>query len=109
MLYVEGQVHTLRTFIEDSKYLELYAKIMRALMSSKSRYSVLQSFVNRATYSTRAGPLLVDVQAKQWQEVEAERHACARVAYLVPRLFSFRNFPYILSLKLRKYNGRQKA
>ena len=105
-LEVSGRITSLFTFLEDTKYLEPCATIMKSLIGSKNRLSVAGAFRARYIHNDRSAS--IEVAGGEWQDVAPNSFSAARLAYLQLWLFCMRHFPCMHPINPRKDTGRPK-
>ena len=95
ILSVRGRIPSLFSFLEDTKYLEPCAKIMKKLLPPNSGYSVERAFRRRFVRYRRDGRMSVEARKNIWTEVAATPPQASRAAYLILWLFAIREFPFM--------------
>lgn len=102
LVQVSGRIPSLHSFLEDTKYLEPCATIMRALIPSKTNHSIYRSLAD-CSAAALGGRVQVEVQRGVWQEIQTGVRLTTRLAYLQLWLYCMRN-----CVRARKNAGRPK-
>ena len=103
---VQRMIPSLHTFLEDTKYLEPCAQIMKALLPPKFKGSVRGAFEARHNGTTR-----VVEQEREYMEserVESSSTVAVWKSYRQLWLFTFRHFPEMIGQTPRKDAGKPK-
>ena len=95
ILGVPGRIPSLFSFLEDTKYLEPCAKVMKKLLPPNLGHSVERAFRRRFVRYRRDGRASVEVRKNIWTEVAATPRQASRAAYLILWLFTMREFPFV--------------
>ena len=98
------RIPSLRTFLEDTKYLEACSTAIRGLLPTKFKGSVQDTLTR---YHTRQAPVY-DFKNSTCRVGEITAEEAFRIAYLQVWLFSFRNFADLTDIQPRKDSGRSK-
>ena len=98
------RIPSLRTFLEDTKYLEACSTAVRGLLPTKFKGS-LEDTLTR--YHTRQLPIY-DFKNSTCRVNEITTDETFRIAYLQVWLFCFRNFADLTDIQPRKDSGKSK-
>lgn len=98
-------IPSLHTFLEDTKYLEPCAKIVKTLLPAKFKKSIREAFRQKHT-----GQSHFQIQSSEHTFSEHTRsvNQCIWLAYRQIWLFAMRHFPDLISVCPRKDDGRPK-
>ncbi|MCJ1473162.1 hypothetical protein MMC13_001813 [Lambiella insularis] len=103
---LQHRIPSLHTFLEDTKYLEPCAKIMKSLLPPTFRGSIRKAFKSR-----QSGVTVIDVEWRQESDITSSTaslpHTIA-IGYRQLWLFAMRHFPELTPLQPRKDPGRAK-
>ena len=97
-------ITSLHTFLEDTKYLEPCAKILKKLLPSGFKGTVHQAFVKRHNGQRDA---LLQTSELASTSVTMPIMDCVDVAYKQLWLFAMRHFPSMSGVQPRKDNGKR--
>jgi hypothetical protein len=101
---LDNSVPSLQTFFEDMKYLEPCAKVLKALLPSKTKQSVCRGLMG----SYFEPPILLVEHAYNDLRTHDTRQRTATLAYQQLWLFALRNFPLMTNFTAKKVCDKDK-
>lgn len=107
ILVCEGRILSLRTLLEDTKYLEPCAFILKKLLPkslSSSRFGSGSTFCSIASGQC----IPIEVRKGEWIEVSALRCNATELAFTQLWLYAARNYPFMVPFYPRQDRGELK-